>query len=148
DKGGVHEADQSIDPVVGGSPMIEELNREVNEILARLLLSKVLHQRRVEADPSDVPIPTGTDGGTSQLLKEVAEMEENEGSEEYEGMGGAGEVVRSDEEEEGTPEVDEDEGRKREGRGDVGPSSLERIDRSLLAPRRLRLPSTSTVRRS
>ncbi|GAB2290225.1 hypothetical protein Dimus_024506 [Dionaea muscipula] len=45
------------------------------------------------------------------------------------------------------PQMDEVEGSERKRRGDVDPSSSKRKERSFFAPRRLRLPLASTVRR-
>ncbi|GAB2266075.1 hypothetical protein Dimus_001103 [Dionaea muscipula] len=59
-----------------------------------------------------------------------------EDNRDYGGQGNAAEM----------PQMDKVEGSKREGRVDVGPSSLKRQERSLFAPRRLRLPSTNTMR--
>ncbi|GAB2297833.1 hypothetical protein Dimus_031919 [Dionaea muscipula] len=89
-----------------GSPILEQINQQVDELLARPFVS------------------------------EAADKE----WEDIRDYGGQGDV-------EEMPQMDEVEGSERKRRGDVGPSSSKRKERSLFAPRRLRLPLASTVRR-
>ncbi|GAB2266179.1 hypothetical protein Dimus_001202 [Dionaea muscipula] len=89
-----------------GSPTLEQLDHQVDELLAHPFVSKVVAEEWED----------NRDYGGQRDVEEMPQMEEVEGSE-------------------------------REGRGDAGPSYSERIERSLFAPRRLRLPSTRTVRR-
>ncbi|GAB2270799.1 hypothetical protein Dimus_005666, partial [Dionaea muscipula] len=84
------------DVATSGSPIFDELNREVDGILARPFI--------FEANPE-------------------------EGNERDKGI---------------QRDVDEDEGR---AEGDMGPSASRRREKSLFAPRRLRLPLACTVRR-
>ncbi|GAB2268278.1 hypothetical protein Dimus_003253 [Dionaea muscipula] len=130
DKGEVRpvgsKAEQRDEPVVTGSPTVEELDQKVNDLIARPFVSEALQEVEIEEDPSDkFVISMGTDGGVSQILKETAEAEENE---EADGQ-------------------DEDEGETSEG--DVGESpSARRIHLGVLRKRRLRRPNRKMMRRS
>ncbi|GAB2292684.1 hypothetical protein Dimus_026921, partial [Dionaea muscipula] len=90
-----------------GSPTLEQLDHQVDELLGRPFVSKAMAEEWED----------NRDHGGQRDEEEMAQM-------------------------------DEAEGRRKEGRRDVGTSSSERVERSLFAPRRLRLPSTSTVKRS
>ncbi|GAB2266273.1 hypothetical protein Dimus_001292, partial [Dionaea muscipula] len=119
-------AEQRDESVVNASPTAEELDQQVDDLLARPFVSEALQEGDIEKNSSGkLLIPMGSDGGMSLILRNegVVEVEENE---EADGQ-------------------DEDEGETSKGGVGERPSA-RRIHQGFLSKCRLRKPNQKMMR--
>ncbi|GAB2265544.1 hypothetical protein Dimus_000591 [Dionaea muscipula] len=142
------EADEKREAVMTASPTAEELDQQVDDLLARPFVSDALSEGDTEKNSSDkLVIPMGSDRGMSLMLRDeafvepgsskIVEIDKDDGERENQRNGK--EILMVGEEDNKADE---------EGKRDVGPFASKRRSskRSLFASQRLRVPSGRMVR--